>query len=856
MLDSLYWREARDGLRAGRRAPRRLGWLKSTAAPAALTATAMVLSTGAAYATPTTSILRGGIAFNEILIDPNGSLNFDTDGNGTADTTDEFVELANLSGSDIDIGGLQFWDQGTDNWFTIPTSTTVAAGGFALFVGGVQSGGALPTLSSGSVAFDVGRSGGIFNNGGDNVALYDPDADAFIQFTYNGDSTDDPTNPSDGYDGFSTTANLIGTVEDWGNDLDGTSLTRSPTGDTTVVQHNAISGAGNASPGTEPGTTPPPPPPAATARTIMEIQGSGHTSDFVGDDVVTTGIVTALDSDGFYIQDPLGDGLDETSDGIFVFTGGTPTVVVGDAVEVTGTVDEFFDSTQIDTVTSIAPTTLTGTIAPIVIGTDAGAAPDRLIPTRLVDDAGGATFDADNHGRDFYESLEGMLVEVRNVQATDVTNQFGQIYAITDDGNGATTVNSRGGITISGDSNPDNPIGADLNPERILIDPNLTDGTSPTTNMGDGLGNVVGVMDFGFNDYFIRPIDPVTVTPGSLTSEVSNLTGTADQLTMASFNVLNLDPNDSDGDADVANGRFAALAAQIVSGLKSPDIIGLQEVQDNSGSVNDGETSASETFAKLIQAIKEAGGPEYEFIDNPPDDNQDGGQPGANIRAGFLYNPDRVDLVPGSVERLTDTDGDDAFAGSRNPLAVEFVFNGQVVTVINNHSSSKGGSDPLFGSTQPPANGSLDERVAQAEELKEFIDFLLTGDPNANVVLLGDFNEFQFFESLQVLIGGSDPSMFDLALETGMSEEEIYTYVFEGNSQALDHILVSAAMQAFAAPEFDIVHVNTGFADQASDHDPLLARFTLPFLVAVPEPGGIGFVLLGMIAVVAYRRRR
>ena len=75
---------------------------------------------------------------------------------------------------------------------------------------------------------------------------------------------------------------------------------------------------------------------------VHEIQGSGRTSPLAGQAVTTGGVVTAVDSNGFYLQDPIGDGDDATSDGIFVFTGRAPAVRVGDAAQVAGTVGEFF----------------------------------------------------------------------------------------------------------------------------------------------------------------------------------------------------------------------------------------------------------------------------------------------------------------------------------------------------------------------------------------------------------------------------------------------------------------------------------------------------------------------------------
>ncbi len=51
--------------------------------------------------------------------------------------------------------------------------------------------------------------------------------------------------------------------------------------------------------------------------------------------------------------------------------------------------------------------------------------------------------------------------------------------------------------------------------------------------------------------------------------------------------------------------------------MRSPDIVGLQEVQDGSGSTDDGVTSAAATLQMLVDEIVAQGGPNYEFIDNP-----------------------------------------------------------------------------------------------------------------------------------------------------------------------------------------------------------------------------------------------
>src|SRR4051794_28953445 len=69
----------------------------------------------------------------------------------------------------------------------------------------------------------------------------------------------------------------------------------------------------------------------------FELQGHAHRSPLENQQVVDVpGVVTALRPNGFYLQDPTGDGDPRTSDAVFVFTQGAPSVVVGDGVTVTG----------------------------------------------------------------------------------------------------------------------------------------------------------------------------------------------------------------------------------------------------------------------------------------------------------------------------------------------------------------------------------------------------------------------------------------------------------------------------------------------------------------------------------------
>lgn len=188
--------------------------------------------------------LLGGIVINELLVDPNSSTtSFDTDGSGSSDPTDEFVEFVNTFSSAIDISGVQLWDAANGNWFTFPQGTVLEPGAHALVLTGVQSGGALPTAGPNDLSFDGGRGTAVLNNGGDNVVLYDPASDTFIQARYNGDAQD---NPVTDYAGFSATASRIGDGEDFGNDIDGFSIQRTPDGaDIFSISETPTPGADN-----------------------------------------------------------------------------------------------------------------------------------------------------------------------------------------------------------------------------------------------------------------------------------------------------------------------------------------------------------------------------------------------------------------------------------------------------------------------------------------------------------------------------------------------------------------------------------------------------------------------------------
>lgn len=627
---------------------------------------------------------------------------------------------------------------------------------------------------------------------------------------------------------------------------------------------------------------------SALPTAIYTIQGSGHTSSLVGQFVTTTGVVTAVDSNGFYLQDAAGDGNAATSDGIFVFTSSAPGVSAGDAASVSGVVGEFVPNGAARGFLSVTQIDARGAVGGAVTDLGAGAA---VAPT-VIGGPGGLLPPTQDivAGALFYESLEGMLVTVANPIAVGPTNNFGEIFTVVDadndpsNGVNATGLTPRGTILIEGgasDLGDTNTVGGDFNPERIQIDDDsgvLAGFVTPDVDAGARLSNVTGVVSYNFGNYEVIATQAYTVVQEStLEKETTALTGSEDRLTVASYNAENLDPNDGVG-------RFNVIAGEIINNLKAPDIITLQEIQDNDGATNSAVTSASVTLQMMVDAISTAGGPQYAFIDNPfIGDDKNGGEPGGNIRTAYLYRTDRVDFVEGSLRTIgadgsaisdpagnaaQQTDATNPFFGSRPPLVATFEFNGQDVTIVNNHWSSKGGSGALFGSEQPPFDGSEVQRAAQAQAVNNFVDGLLAQDAKAKVIVAGDLNEFPFEEPISVVKGtgslsdytvpggsGGDPFNATGTFTPGgaqvlndllelLPENEQYDYVFEGNAQTLDHMLVTGGLQEGA--QFDVVRINAEFADQTSDHDPLVASFdfsntfTLQLLHFYGESGTLG----------------
>lgn len=556
--------------------------------------------------------------------------------------------------------------------------------------------------------------------------------------------------------------------------------------------------------------------------TIPEIQGSGQRSIFEGEVVTTTGIVTLYSSNGrdFWLQDPDGDGDPATSDGIVVDDGGflPGPPEVGDYIEITAVVEEQQFGTALPLTRLDAPSAVTifssGNPMP-------AAVPLVDLPNESIVD-----------GIAFWEPLEGMRVSITNGFVVAPTSQFGEFGMLTeidanaDLGSGyfAQTqqilIRGLGGGTV------------DYNPERILVDD--TSLSAPiVVRPGDRVRSLIGVVDYTFGAYKLQP-DTFEVKTHRLPNlPASRRSGGFGDTAITTFNVENLfdllDNPDKEDEGSTPTPedlevQLSKLALAIEVELALPEILVVQEIENTA------------IAQELGSRVNLAAGTDYVATSFETSDVR-------GIEVGFLWDADRVTLL--DAFQMSGLDVEAAFGPTsaspgREPLVGVFDIAGQNVTLIGNHFKSKSGDDPLFGVNQPPIRITEEQRKLQARVVRDFANDILDSDPGAKVMVLGDLNDFQFEEPgegpdhpLAILEGG--PGEVPLVNLVHLEKPaERFTFIFDGNSQVLDHILVSPALLDRYVT-VDALHFNAGFPSElggvpdtslrASDHDAVEARF-------------------------------
>lgn len=587
--------------------------------------------------------------------------------------------------------------------------------------------------------------------------------------------------------------------------------------------------------------------PVTPSVSIFDIQGSGHTSTYAGQTVRTSGVVTRVNNNGFFLQDPVGDGLVQTSDGVFVYTGTAPTVSAGQLIQLTGVVTEFNAGAATNATTAARPVTeLTGVSNVSVL-----SAGHSITPTVITLPATAEEL----------ERVEGMLVTI-NTQLTASQNYFQGRY---------------GQVTLSAGGRLEKPTNAfrpgsvdataltQANAQRqILLDdgnsiqnPNPTPyiGTDNTLRAGDTLDSLTGVIDYGLatsdntgaGSYKIHPTTAVNFTRvnqrtaaplpvgGNVRVASANLlnyfTTFGDGKTASGLSGQGCAPSGTTSDCRGADSsaEFTRQRTKLIAELKAlnADVIGLMELQNN-----------AEAIANLVAGLNEQmGAGTYATVADPST-----GVGTDAIKLGLIYKPAVLSLVGTAISDIDPSH-------KRPSLAQTFAAaNGETFNVVVNHFKSKGcsgaaGADLDQGDGQGCFNAA---RVIEAQALRSFVSDLQTRSGTARAVLLGDFNAYGMEDPVYEFTSNG---YVDLAKRFNAFD---YSYVFDGEAGSLDHAIATPEANAVVtgaqvwhvnADEPSIIDYNLEFKQPAcatcgpdyysatpyrsSDHDPVVIGLSL-----------------------------
>ena len=542
---------------------------------------------------------------------------------------------------------------------------------------------------------------------------------------------------------------------------------------------------------------------------IYQLQGDGSVSPYAEKWVDSYGLVTGVLKDGFYLQDPSGDGDPATSDGIFVYTNKRPTVTVGECVMVTRAyVIEFYEKTELSRLKSITPSDRcpSQTVEAVAIPLP------RLGMTPSLT----------------YEAYEGMLVTMTNLTGTvqGPTKHFAgddmEIALLPT----ALQAYIPGGRVFQADLAALNAL-VYLTNELGATLPELSWGVTLAVGAATEQGRTLtAILDYNFGKYQLHllPATPLDVVADDATAARQPEEGrptAPDEFGLCSFNVYGLGRGSEQyPDAHAYEQQLAKRARTIAETLHGCTIIALQET----GAPADAENLA-DFLLELYQLDYEAtavAGPNTQSSEFP-------------LTNSLLTRRDQVTVLQaGAPQGCSPKDYEvPANAGDcprgqyalfdRPPLVVDLQVTGAwrepiTLTVVNNHWKSKAGDETV----------NAVRRTDQARHVATLVQAKLDADPNALVAVLGDLNDYYPSTPVETLRTSVQPPM--VHLYDYLPALDRYTYIFNGGSQVLDHILVTPALAPFVTL-VDPIHSNADFpaGDQtqlqtlthASDHDPI-----------------------------------
>ena len=496
--------------------------------------------------------------------------------------------------------------------------------------------------------------------------------------------------------------------------------------------------------------------------------------------VRTTGVVTGRLADGFFMQDPAGDGDVRTSDGLFVYrprSVDAPLPDPGDRVTVEGTVKEYYGLTE------------------IVLSTVTVRSPDNPLPPSVEvnprkDDAGAASEDL--------EPLEGMRVSMGHARGVGPTKRYAatdEFYVVREEVFAALPF---GRVFQDDEEGTGERIGV-LRPGKL----------APDVTVGDRVTGIAGPLHYTYGNYKVAQQGTLRVLPSPKPlPELPDVCPPA--FSVATFNLENLfDTSDDPGTTDPISTpeqydrKLTKLARAVRDGLRAPTVLAVQEVEHLS--VLHDLSAHPELLPFKYKA----------FLLEGPDRR--------GIDVGILVRSDRVPVVD------LDQSGDGGVSSvgtarslfSRPPMMVEMKIDGEFpLMVIVNHFKSKRGGE---AATEP-------RRIEQARFVAGLVEDMLDRDPDARVIVLGDLNDAPGSAPLRALTGaGRLRNLVPLEV----SKAERYSFIYQGRAEVLDHILITPSLEPWLV-RVDIAHLNADFPEpvvedstyrRCSDHDPIRAVF-------------------------------
>ena len=586
------------------------------------------------------------------------------------------------------------------------------------------------------------------------------------------------------------------------------------------------------------------------ATPISVVQGSGASSPLEGQSVTVSAIVSGdfqdNDSDntrnlgGFFAQQETPDADANTSEGVFVFDGNNPSVdvAVGDRVEVTGVIVEYFGETQINA-TSVRVTG-TGIIQPT----------DVILPTS------GIATDSDGGPIADLEAYEGMLVrfpQKLTVSSLRFLESYGEVslaaggrpfqftnahtpdaiaYAAHVESLAARSIFLDDGLRSS------NPSGI-----RYL---NAGDGADYSIRAGDSITGATGNLRYSRGSGGGGPagwrLEPVGDPRFDADNPRPGAPALAGSIRIASFNVLNFFSTADNGQptcgprgAAPCRGAdsVAELSRQVAKtvtaiALMDADIVGLMEVENN----------ATESIATIVDALNAyVGSNNYAYV-NTGSIHTDA------IKTGFIYDASSVRTA--GPFALLDASVDPRFRDNLNrptlAQSFEVIATGARITILINHLKSKGSAcdasgDPNTADGQSNCNRT---RTDAAAAIADWIDTDPTGSGDPDFLVIGDMNAYLMEDPMVVFRDAGLVNLLD-------SKPNAYSYLFDAQLGALDHALATPALVGQVR---DVIewHIN---ADEPqlldynleSGRDPNLFDPTIPYRASDHDPIIIGLDL-------------